>query len=142
VSFGRNLESLFGTDKYQGMHLSPLKAITLDGDILTFDFEDGTSARFGVEGDCCSTSWIEHLEFDPDVIGQKLVTVQDGDATPWDGHECKPVEDGHPWPSNACGHDSLAVYNTVFRTETGATITVEYRNDSNGYYGGSLVRLG
>jgi hypothetical protein len=32
-------------------------------------------------------------------------------------------------------------YQTKFRLDNGDTITIEYRNDSNGYYGGYLVRL-
>lgn len=100
-------------------------------------FQDGTVKRYAVSGDCCSTSWIEHLEA-PDVDGATLLAVdQDSygvDATP---------EQYAQTPKNpVSGYEvgSLLVYHTKFRTTAG-DIVLEYRNDSNGYYGGSLDEL-
>jgi hypothetical protein len=123
---------------------SPLASVVLaeDKSTITFTFENGTEAVFRAEGDCCSSSWIEHLDVPPDAIGEKLIGIADGGAVPWDGHECTPRKedaDGYAY-GNECGHDSLSVYNTRFRTAKG-DIVLEYRNDSNGYYGGYLVRV-
>jgi hypothetical protein len=107
-----------------------IKSVGLyDGnDRIRFSFQDETERSYGVEGDCCSSSWIEHLEIPNDIEGAVILSVEDGGGVAWDNHDC----DGH------CGHDSLAVYNTKFYTSRG-TITLEYRNDSNGYYGGYLT---
>lgn len=102
--------------------------LSQDKESITFRFVDGFQRSFGVEGDYCSQSWIEHLELPQDYIGATLLRVEEGNGVPWDGHTC----------DNSCGHDVLQVYNTKFHTDRG-TITLEYRNDSNGYYGGYLT---
>lgn len=120
MSFGRDIRAIFGNDEmYAGLNAAPLASVELDGskDRITFTLTNGDVIAFGVEGDCCSHSWIEHLDVPPDVIGETLTAVEDGGATPWDGHECVP---------KAADEDGYAYGN---------------RNDSNGYYGGYLVRL-
>ncbi len=111
----------------------PLAECRLDDDKqrVVFVFKDGSRRAFGVAGDCCSVSWIEHLETPPDLDGAVIESVRDSDELPpWDGHDCT--------PPRACDHDCLTVYHTVFGTNRGE-IVLEYRNDSNGYYGGFLV---
>lgn len=112
--------------------------VSLDksSDHIEFTFTDGSRKAYSVEGDCCSQSWIEHLEMPNDVVGAVILSVEDGDSVPWDNHECVPYD----WETRAegCGHDVLCVYKTSFNTNRGS-IVLEYRNDSNGYYGGSLV---
>ena len=78
---------------------------------ITFRFQGGFARNFGVEGDCCSNSWIEHLELPNDVAGATLLSVDEGG----------PITQDHP------EHDD------------GGEIVLEYRNSSNGYYGGYLV---
>lgn len=103
--------------------------LSQDKESIMFRFVDGFQRSFGVGEVCCSHSWIEHLELPQDYIGATLLRVEEGeDVVPWDGHTC----------DNSCGHDVLQVYNTKFHTDRG-TITLEYRNDSNGYYGGYLI---
>lgn len=124
---------------FSNMLNKPLKAVELDKakDEITFLFQDETSRRFGVEGDCCSMSWIEHITMPEDIRGAIITGVDEKyDATPWDGHVC----DDEVNYRRACGHDYLQVYSTSFHTPIG-DITLEYRNDSNGYYGGSLSDL-
>ena len=117
-----------------GVSLNPEK------DEITFTFTDGSSKRLGTEGDCCSSSWIEHLEAPPDVFGAVITAIDEPEMPPHDNHEClaRVGEDAY---GNECVHDVLAVYHTRFRTDKG-DIVLEYRNDSNGYYGGSLTDLG
>ena len=110
-------------------------------DRITFKFLDGTERGYGVKGDCCSHSWIEHLEMPDDVRGAVIQSVDDGgEVEPWDGHVCveRQYDDDYKVTEEGCGHDSLAVYNTRFRTNKG-DVVFEYRNDSNGYYGGYLI---
>jgi hypothetical protein len=133
MSFGRNLLSIFGSDSlWQGLGPDrPLYSVTLNDakDEVTFTFQDGGTIRYGVEGDCCSTSWIEHLEVPNEVNYRTLVSVEDSQMDTPDGVDMT-------------GFDCLQCYRTTFRLDNGEAITLEYRNDSNGYYGGYLVRLG
>lgn len=123
--------------EFASMLNKPLKSVALDEGKteIAFLFEDGSSRKFGVAGDCCSHSWIEHLETPDSIPGAIITAVEERGGVPWDGHECKQKATG--W-GHECGHESLVVYNTRFRTNKG-DIVLEYRNDSNGYYGGYLV---
>jgi hypothetical protein len=103
-------------------------AITDDGEVVTFEFQDGFSRSFAVGGDCCSCSWIEHLEMPNDVAGATLLSVQ----------ESAPITQDHDAHDEENGDDCIQVYNTSFRTDRGEII-LEFRNSSNGYYGGYLV---
>lgn len=68
------------------------------------------------KGDCCSRSWIDSYDMEPGFIGSKLLDLDIG-----------PVQH----------HDSgcLKIYFSTIKTER-ARMTIEYRNSSNGYYGG------
>lgn len=92
--------------------------VTLDG---------GTLAIFGTEADCCSDTWIEHITI-PELGGLITGITESADLPTWDGTEEGQQEE----------YDYLAVYHTVIRTTKGELI-VEYRNSSNGYYGGQLT---
>lgn len=103
-------------------------ALSADRTHVTFGFLDGGERVFSVEGDCCSHSWIEHLEMPPNVEGATLLSVEDS----------APISQDHAEHDEENGGDSISVYNTAFRTDRGE-IVLEYRNSSNGYYGGFLV---
>ena len=116
-----------------------LKSVELEEDKekITFYFEDGTKKSFRAGGDCCSSSWIEHLTLPDKVEGATILSAREAGMEPWDGHKCE--ETKRPYGvERRCGHDSLKVYHTIFQTDQGE-IVLEYRNDSNGYYGGYLV---
>jgi hypothetical protein len=92
---------------------------------VTFEFKDGHARTFGVEGDCCSSSWIEHLELPNRIDGATLLSVED--SAPITQDHAEHDDDGE-----------ISVYNTAFKTDCGE-IVLEYRNSSNGYYGGYLT---
>ncbi len=108
--------------KLDSVELNPAR------NVITFTFQDGFERSFGVEGDCCSFSWIEHLETFGDVRGATLLSVDDS----------APITQDHDEHDSANGGDCISVYNTAFKTDRGEII-LEYRNSSNGYYGGYLV---
>lgn len=121
---------------YRGLGDYPLKSVTLDAkkEVITFAFsslEPVPDIRFGVEGDCCSHSWIEHLEAPESVEGRTVVAVDDHTMDSSDEGDVDDDDYGAV----------TVVYQTVFRLDNGDSIKVEYRNTSNGYYGGYLVRL-
>lgn len=100
-----------------------LRSVSLSGDkqLITFVEEDGTSHLFRAEGECCSQSWIEHLELPEPVDGVCVTAVDDSGCV-----------DRKDLPDHL-----LQVYSTTVRTNRG-DIAIEYRNSSNGYYGGYL----
>lgn len=115
---------------FKNMLNRKLASVELDKsrDRITFKFQDGFERSFGVEGDCCSHSWIEHLELPGDIVGATLLDVNDS----------APITQDHDEHDEQEGGDCISVYNTVFKTDRGE-IVLEYRNSSNGYYGGYLV---
>lgn len=101
-----------------------LRSIELSEDrqYITVTFEDETYIKFYTEGDCCSSSWVEHLNLPGDIKGATFLSAEDsGRVDAFDE-----------------GYEYIQVYNTVFHTSVG-DIVLEYRNSSNGYYGGCLT---
>lgn len=98
--------------------------IAADRQALRFILADG-EVVVDVDADCCSYSWIEHVElpalgFPATVVSVDDIEMPDGTASPF-----------HP------DTDVLAFYGCKIVTDRGE-IVIDYRNDSNGYYGGSL----
>lgn len=102
-----------------------LRAVTLNQDRtrVTFDFREGAPATYQTFGDCCSRSWVEHLEMPTDVDGARIMAVGQSDSVV--------VAESDP------EHDYLQAYAEQVITDRGE-ISIEFRNSSNGYYGGSL----
>jgi hypothetical protein len=73
------------------------------------------------DGDCCSQSWIEHIELPYKGFPAKVVSVEDTALS----------------ETGTQGDDCTAFYGCKIHTENG-DIEIDYRNASNGYYGGSL----
>lgn len=122
--FARALHALggnwhFNTEPLAGRKLAGVR-VSDDKNILTFDFEGGDSVSYRAEGDCCSSSWIEHLTVPPDIAGTEITAWAD-----------------QPMGSFERDWETISVYQTSFLTAKGEII-VEYRNSSNGYYGGWL----
>jgi hypothetical protein len=111
-----------------------LRSVSLENDKgkIVFAFADGSSQSFGVEGDCCSHSWIEHLELPGSIEGATVTGFEEDQMDDTDD----PVK--NPATEYGREHESLQVYSSRFKTDRGE-IVLEYRNSSNGYYGGYLV---
>ena len=107
-----------------GKHLKEV-LLSKDKRSLLFKFMDNTEQMALAEGDCCSYSWVEHLTIPCDVEGSIVIDV-------FDSGEIEPSS-----PVVEAEYESIAVYHTVVRTTKGY-IVIEYRNSSNGYYGGWL----
>jgi len=76
------------------------------------------------DGDCCSSSWIEHVELPALGFPAKVIEVLDIEMP------------------NAAGaadneDDLLQIYGLKISTDKGDFV-IDYRNESNGYYGGNL----
>ncbi len=99
-----------------------LTGIALSSDKQAILFKTtGEDIRVDVYGDCCSYSWVENVELP--VNGFPAVVTKAG---------------GIDMPDLGNGDAELRQY-YGFKIETDkGDIVIDYRNDSNGYYGGSL----
>ena len=105
-----------------GKTITAIKIAT-DGCALRFDIEDSPPIVAYAEGDCCSTSWVESLDLPEAIIGSPVIAVEDIEM---------------PDLGDQPGHDCMAYYGCKIRTVKGECV-IDYRNDSNGYYGGYLI---
>lgn len=97
--------------------------LATDKKAMRFDVEGADPIIARVDGDCCSSTWIESIDA-PDAL---LGTVH--------------LAEDIPMPHRAAADDSdgevIAYYGFRIATERGACV-IDYRNESNGYYGGNL----
>lgn len=93
---------------------------------LKFELETGEFLIARAYDDCCSYTWIENIENPEAVIGSEVLLAEDIEMP----ESLKPST-FHP------DSDCLQFYGFKIQTAKG-TCVIDYRNDSNGYYGGSL----
>lgn len=96
--------------------------LTVDGSAIRFHIEGGEIITAIADGDCCSQSWIENVETPENILGT-VVSAEDIDLS-------KPDEE--------VDYEVIRFYGFKITTEKGSSL-LDYRNSSNGYYGGSLV---
>jgi len=103
-----------------------LLGVTLEDDRsgLTFDLGEEI-LHVGVDADCCSYTWIESIELPALGFPATVFSVDDLELPHY------PDSEFHP------NSDVEAYYGCKISTDKGEII-IDYRNDSNGYYGGSL----
>lgn len=89
---------------------------------IKFDVLDGDPIIAKCDGDCCSDTWVENIENPSAAIGSVVTVAADIDM---------------PDLGNMPDRDVVAYYGFKIETAKG-TCVIDYRNDSNGYYGGSL----
>lgn len=77
------------------------------------------------EGDCCSRSWVEHISGVGDLIDATVIAI----------HENPETESPE---SNRDHEDVTILYGLTLVTAARHRVDIEYRNNSNGYYGGWL----
>jgi hypothetical protein len=90
---------------------------------IKFDLEDEEPVVAYCDADCCSYTWIESI----DLPGVLLGTVRDTEDLPY-GEREEPGEDSYEY---------IQHYGFAITTEKGKCV-IDYRNSSNGYYGGWL----
>lgn len=105
-----------------------------DKQLITFVTDDG-KFMFDAFGDCCSDSWIEELDNPGALIGQKVTAVEEFTLESIDADEAR-----EKYKGKVGEQDFLTVYRYDIKTDKG-TCTIDFRNSSNGYYGGYLNRI-
>ncbi len=93
---------------------------------LKFTTDSGEFLYFA-EGDCCSESWFYGMNGVESLIGQVVKTVEQADLGV---------------VLNYIGRQEETEAYCIKITSTGGHTDIEFRNSSNGYYGGSVVYLG
>lgn len=83
---------------------------------------DGGDIVARTDGDCCSSTWIEHIELPAMGFPAKVSSAEDLDMP----------DLGQPGE-----YEVIAYYGFKITTDKGV-IVIDYRNESNGYYGGNL----
>ena len=105
--------------------------INTDNTVLRiYSFWSGKFFGFRTEGDCCSYSWIEHVENAEYLAGSKVLEVIDIDV---DSEEF-PLPEAEKQPDQL-----IQFYGLEFKLENRPSFRLEYRNSSNGYYGGYIT---
>lgn len=72
-------------------------------------------------GECCSSSWIEHINGYLNLMGQVVERCEESEG-----------------PAYTSDGDLIQIYRDILKLSDKSTFEIEYRNSSNGYYGGSL----
>lgn len=101
-------------------------ALADDGSDLSLGCSDGSIVRLVAEGECCSTSWIESID-DENALHGIVTDVEDIDMPNL----------GNIDGERHTGVDDVSYYGLKVTTDKGRVV-IDYRNDSNGYYGGWL----
>lgn len=117
---GENMEELKG---------KVIKKIELgEGETEVVFTDDGDMKYFfHANSDCCSSTWFCHITGVKNLLGQKVnMIVKREDFT--DEEQKKAEAEGD--------YESLELYGYDIQTDKGIFF-IEFRNDSNGYYGGS-----
>lgn len=92
-----------------------------DKQAIKFDVLDGEPIIAKTDGECCSVSWIEDLDMPLNLIGT-VVSVKDISMPDLGATDTQ---------------ESVAYYGCMITTNKGSCV-IDYRNESNGYYGGNL----
>jgi hypothetical protein len=94
-----------------------------DKGAIRFDVRGGDPIIARADGDCCSHTWIEEVQGPEQLIEATVVSIED-----------VPMRDP---VKNHKDYDSLQFYGCKITSDKGFCL-IDYRNSSNGYYGGSL----
>jgi hypothetical protein len=101
-------------------------SLNAGGTELVLHFADGSQAVLVPEGDCCSSSWIESID-DEHALHGKVAKIEEIDMP----------DRGNVGTEKHPGVEEVKYYGLRITTDKGRSV-IDYRNDSNGYYGGWL----
>lgn len=98
-----------------GEYHDKIQFVTDSGDICFYTY-----------GDCCSSSFFSDIWNAQNIIGEKVITVEDIDLQPGEAPNRGAEDD-----------DNEQIYGIKITSEKGSCVII-FRNHSNGYYGGSI----
>lgn len=107
------------------LNVGKVFSVTALGDWAVIMYDDGTGLEIHLEADCCSDSFFTDPKQFDELVGSKVLSVEKrDDGTPSVTSEAEP-----------CHQEESSWGFLVFVTDKGH-VTIDWRNDSNGYYGG------
>ena len=95
--------------------------IASDREAIMFQTPEGDIVA-RCDADCCSYTWIEHVELPARGFGSVVISAEELDM---------------PDLGDMAGRDVMQYYGFKIVTDRGELI-IDFRNESNGYYGGWL----
>lgn len=95
-----------------------------DHGYLVFIDELRQSWAYAAYGDCCSTSWFESINNMDNLLDEYIIGIEEKPERTAESSGKSPHED-----------NCIVVYGYTFKTRKGYC-DIEFRNESNGYYGG------
>ncbi len=110
------------TNKLIGKKIVDVK-IASDKQAMLFVDDSGNEFIVRTDGDCCSYTWIESVEMPALGLPFTIINVEDLDM---------------PDLGDMPDKEVVAYYGAKITTDKGDMV-IDYRNDSNGYYGGDIV---
>jgi hypothetical protein len=116
--------SPYDTTEYKVIEGAVVKTLDANEDRLILHLEDGRRATFELEGDCCSWSHFTDVRQFKELEGVRITKVEERT------NEDKNKTDGE--------NGEVSWHFLVFTTDKGH-VTIDWRNDSNGYYDGSVI---
>lgn len=112
-------------------------------DVLTIVTNDKTFF-YGVEGDCCSESYFYEIYGVDKIVGKEVKSVEELDLDVEDGTEGY----GTTYPDSIQAYgikisveDSMQEIKDGVSVEVSNSMFIVFRNNSNGYYGGSIFEM-
>ena len=115
-----------GWDAFVGKTISNIE-MNADKTVMRFTLSDGAVLYASAVGGCCSCSWFEHIEGEDALIGHEVLRAVE--------REMSEAIDKTNGPDYG---DLTQFYGWTLETDRGR-FDVEMRNESNGYYGGSVI---
>ncbi|ECC9987755.1 hypothetical protein NQI61_003275 [Salmonella enterica] len=97
--------------------------IAEDKEAMLFVTSEGDNLIVRVDADCCSHTWIETVEMPALGLPFTVISCDDLDM----GKEPEDID-----------YEYVQYYGAKITTDKGELV-IDYRNSSNGYYGGSVV---
>lgn len=115
-----DITHLHGLDNLIGQKINSV-TVSADDEQVIFETDNHKYIYVAAE-DCCSHSWIEAIEDVENIIGQKVIKIEENEVNREEDHQ-------------QC--ETLDIANYDIYTERGIC-RINFRNSSNGYYGGHL----
>lgn len=113
IKFMNGLENIVGK-RINGFVVSDEKTT------LTFNDDEGMLYVYDADADCCSHSWIENIEDPEYLLGNLVLKVEEKEM-----------------PSEDQDGEYIQIMSYDIYTDKGIC-KIDFRNSSNGFYGGSL----
>ena len=104
--------------------------VSIDKTLVRLQDAEGRVVWLSAVGDCCSNSWFEHI----DGMAPPFTLTEEPEFDRW----MEPKKEVRDWNNpDDSGKDVLKIYAIKFKTNRGRA-SLELRNASNGYYGGTV----